>query len=33
LLCDLMFWADTCEFDFAEALYSARCHYNAERMV
>ncbi len=31
LLCDLMHWADKCEFDFAEALYRARCHHNAER--
>ena len=33
LLCDLMHWADKCQFDFAEALYRARCHYNAERIV
>jgi hypothetical protein len=33
LLCDLMHWADKCQFDFAEALYRARCRYNAERMV
>jgi hypothetical protein len=31
LLCDLMHWADKCEFDFAEMLYRARYHYDAER--
>jgi hypothetical protein len=30
LLCDLMLWADKCGLSFAEALYRARNHYNAE---
>ena len=30
LLCDLMHWANKCEFDFAEALYRAQCDYAIE---
>jgi hypothetical protein len=30
LLCDLMHWADRSRVSFAEAFYSARCHYAAE---
>jgi hypothetical protein len=30
LLCDLMHWADTNDFDFEAALYRARGHYRAE---
>ena len=31
LLCDLMHWADKCEFDFAAALDRASDHYAAEQ--
>ena len=31
LLCDLMHWADKCEFDFTAALDRASDHYAAER--
>ena len=32
LLCDLMHWADKCDFDFTAALDRARDHYFVERM-
>jgi hypothetical protein len=32
LLCDLMHWADKCDFDFAASLDRAGYHYAAERM-
>ena len=31
LLCDLMVWADTHNFDFEAALFRAQCHYREER--
>ena len=31
LLCDLMHWANTRNFDFDAALDRARCHYEEER--
>ena len=31
LLCDLMHWADTHNFDFEAALFCAECHYREER--
>jgi hypothetical protein len=30
LLCDLMHWADKCDFDFVAALQQACCRYEAE---
>jgi hypothetical protein len=32
LLCDLMHWADKCQFDFTAAFHRACDHYVAERI-